>query len=205
MDDLKSHYILFKKLSEKAKETKSKVDCDNAVSMIDLIKSRYITNNSMIKQHELMFIEFTECLLWNYIVTRTNSDLNKFSKYCDYLEIYFPYNFVGCAYRLQLSLLKDGNNSAWEVNHLRKAYLKQLEVKPLRLNIYKSMSENVFNFAQTYEHLFPKVSRKLYEILANDAYQGEYDCSNLTDNEKEEYLAEIKEMYLISQAKAETM
>ena len=161
MDDLKSHYLLFKKLSAKAKETESKVDCGNAVSMIDLIKSRQITNNSMIKQHETMFIEFTEFLCRNYTVTRNKRDLNKFSKYCDYLEIDFPYNFDGCYLRLVLSVFKDGNLSAWEVNPLRKAYLKELEVKPMKLDRYHHIFDRVFVLAPHFDRGFPKVSKKL--------------------------------------------
>jgi hypothetical protein len=201
IDDLKSHYLLFNKLSEKAKETDSLVDYGNAVSLIDLIKSRYLTNNSMIKQHQSMFVEFIEFLCLNYTKTRNSSDLNKFSKYCENLTMCCSYNFDGCYFSLISSIFKDGTFSTWDVNPFRKAYLKELELEPIKLGRYHHIFDRVFNLAQTTERGFPKASKKLYELLTNDAYQGEFDLSNLTVNEREEILADIEEKYLISQGK----
>ena len=124
----------------------------------------------MIRQHQAMFVEFTEFLGWNYTITRKNSDLNKFSQYSYYSEICFPSNFDVCWLNLFKSVLKDGTLSVWQVGDLRRAYLKELEANPVKLDRYHDIFDPTFEFAQTCEEEFPKASRKLYELLAYDTY-----------------------------------
>lgn len=205
IDDLKSHYLLFNKLSEKAKETESLVDCGNAVALIDLIKCRYLSNSAMIKQYQSMFVEFLAFLYWNYHKTRNSSDLNKFSEYSEYFTMYCAYNFDGCYFSILSKISKNDTFSVWDVKPLQRAYLKELESEPIKLSGYHHIFDRVFTLAQITEGFWPKASKKLYELLTSNTYQGEFDLSNLTVNEREEILSDIEEKYLISQAKVGMM
>lgn len=205
IENLESHYLLFKKLSNKAKESESLIDCRNAVSMIDLIKSRYFSSDSMIKQHQTIFVDFTDFLFWAYINTKDGKYLKEFSKYCNYLELYFPDNFDGCFFGLYLAHFEGRDIHSWDVNSLQKAYLKEISVTPIKLERYHYINTRIYNTAQVFETRFPKISKKLYEILTNYTYQGEFDCLNLSAKKRDELLAEIEEMHLISQAKIVSM
>lgn len=204
-DNLDNLFFLFKKLSNKAKETETLIDYENAVSMIDLIKSRYFSSDSIIEQHQTIFVEFTDFLFWACLHIKDGRYLNKFSKYSNYLERYFPDNFEGCFFRLFLAPLQDRDIHSWDVNSLQRAYLKEISVTPIKLERYHFIYTRIYNTAQVFERRFPKVSKKVYEILTNYTYQGELDCLNLSAKERDELLAEIEEIHLISQAKVVSM
>jgi len=199
-DDLNNYFLLYKKLESKAFETRNPIDFNNAASLIDLIKSQYLTDFKIMKQHRNILEDFTFFQFNYYGVTKETNAEKKFREYCDYLTTIFPDRFEGRYYYLIYCFMSE-NSPSWEVKPLRRAFQMELEKKPVILERFYYMYENIYKLAQIVEKNHSKLANSLYSIIVDNIIQEGFDYSNLDNEKKEEILEKINEIYIISKGK----
>jgi len=197
-NDLNASYRLFQKLKKKAEETALIINYENAISVMDLIKSRYLIKCSLVNQNQYMFEEFTKFIFDCYLSTRDSSIIRKLSKYCDHFTTCCPLNFWGRFFNLFSKYILE-ESPMFEVNPLRRAFQTELENRSLEFDRYHQMIKHMFAFAQGWEKNNSKLARKLYEMIAIDARNVQLE--NIKTDKLAELHEEINEMYLISEAK----